>query len=192
MDPAERCFEGHTQTKTREEKTQFYDSWSKQYEEDMHTVEYRGPAIVADVLAELYPGTRENVCILDVAAGTGLVGVELAKQGFVKVDALDPSQGMLDEAKTKGVYQKMICSYFDEKELNIEPDTYDVIVICGACSNRHLPCDCLWEAVRLVKPGGYFVMATRPTQLNTIQEYKGHLEPLMDEIEKEGKWEKVR
>ncbi|XP_021349292.1 Williams-Beuren syndrome chromosomal region 27 protein-like isoform X2 [Mizuhopecten yessoensis] len=161
MDPAERCFEGHTQTKTREEKTQFYDSWSKQYEEDMHTVEYRGPAIVADVLAELYPGTRENVCILDVAAGTGLVGVELAKQGFVKVDALDPSQGMLDEAKTKGVYQKMICSYFDEKELNIEP-------------------------------GGYFVMATRPTQLNTIQEYKGHLEPLMDEIEKEGKWEKVR
>ncbi|XP_033762407.1 methyltransferase-like protein 27 [Pecten maximus] len=157
----------------------------------MESIAYRGPAFVGSVLAKLYPGAKEDVRILDVAAGTGLVGEQLAKQGFVQIDALDPSQGMLDEAKTKNVYQALICSYFNEKELDIAPDTYDVIVISGGYSNSHLPLDCVWEAVRLLKPGGYFVVAARPVLLQTVEEYKGHFEPLMDKIEKEGKWTKI-
>ncbi|XP_033762370.1 methyltransferase-like protein 27 [Pecten maximus] len=191
MDRETMLNEYFVKTESRDKKTNFYDSWSKQYEQDMQSLDYLGPAFVGSVLAKLYPGAKEDVRILDVAAGTGLVGEQLAKQGFIRVDALDPSEGMLIEAKSKNVYQALICSYFDEKELDIAPDTYDAVVICGACNNSHLPCECLWEVIRLVKPGGYFVMATRPSLLESVEEYKGHFEPLMDEIEKEGKWKKI-
>ncbi|XP_060065131.1 methyltransferase-like protein 27 [Ylistrum balloti] len=190
MDREGRLTEVYLKTKTREVKTDFYDSWSKQYEEDMESVEYRGPAVVASVLAKLYSKGRQDVHILDVAAGTGLVGVELAKEGFIKIDALDPSKGMLDEAKTKGVYQAMICSYFDGNEQDIAPNTYEAIVVCGACNNSHLPRECLWEVVRLLKPGGYFVMATRPSLLETAEDYKGNFDLLMDEIENQGIWKR--
>ncbi|XP_060064643.1 methyltransferase-like protein 27 [Ylistrum balloti] len=191
MDKHERILQAYAKTETREGKTKFYDSWSEEYDQDMLSDGYNGPAMAANEVAKLYPSTRENVHVLDVAAGTGLVGQELAKHGFVKVDALDPSQGMLDTAKEKGVYDKFICSYFGEEELAIAPDTYDVLVVCGGCTNMHLPCNCLWEVVRLVKPGGYFVLVTRPFHL-TVSEYNGRFEPLIDQIENEGKWKKIR
>ncbi|XP_033762095.1 methyltransferase-like protein 27 [Pecten maximus] len=193
MDNTKRVSEAYKKTESREEKTQFYDSWSKMYDQEMNSYGYKGPAMTASAVRDLYPDSRDVVRILDVAAGTGFVGEELIKHGFVKVDALDPSQGMLDEAREKGVYQELICAYFDEKDHTIPPDTYDVIVVCGGCTNVHLPCSCLREAVRLLKPGGYFVMATRPFHLNTVDEYKeGRFENLMDEIEEEGKWKKIR
>merc|ERR1712025_944707 len=53
--------------------------------------------------------------ILDVAAGTGLVGEELKKAGF-KVDnvtALDFSPEMLEVSRKKGVYGKLVESAFN-------------------------------------------------------------------------------
>ena len=60
---------------------------------------------MAIYLKELCEGAGLNVAtvsILDVAAGTGLVGVELVKVGFKNIVALDYSQEMLDLAKEKG------------------------------------------------------------------------------------------
>ena len=44
--------------------------------------EYRAPQQVAKTVGELYPeqSQREKVRILDVAAGTGLVGVEVSSK----------------------------------------------------------------------------------------------------------------
>lgn len=39
--------------------------------------------------------------------------------------------------------------------------------------------------------GGHVVIVTRAEHLDTIEEYKGKLEPLMDSLEKEGKWKKI-
>jgi len=58
---------------------------------------------------------REQLTILDVAAGTGLVGEELKKAGF-KVDnvtALDFSPEMLEVSRKKGVYGKLVESAFN-------------------------------------------------------------------------------
>ena len=60
---------------------------------------------MATYLKELCEAAGLNVAtvkILDVAAGTGLVGVELVKVGFKHIVALDYSQEMLDLAKEKG------------------------------------------------------------------------------------------
>ena len=44
---------------------------------------------------------------------------QLKLQGFQHIDALDPSEGMLEKAKSKNVYDRYICDFFTEKQLDI-------------------------------------------------------------------------
>ena len=56
-------------------------------------------------MEELFPcqAERSKVKILDLAAGTGMVGAELAKIGFKELYGLDGSEGMLMELASKNV-----------------------------------------------------------------------------------------
>lgn len=45
---------------------------------------------------------------------------QLKKHGFQHIDALDPSQGMLDKAKEKDLYEKYICDFITDNHLDIE------------------------------------------------------------------------
>ena len=47
--------------------------------------------------------------ILDVGAGTGLLGKKLLEDGFIQLHALDVSMGSLDEARKKNVYKDFFC-----------------------------------------------------------------------------------
>ena len=54
---------------------------------------YRGPAVAASALAA-FISEKENSSVLDVAAGTGLVGQALFNEGFRNLIALDRSPAM--------------------------------------------------------------------------------------------------
>lgn len=43
----------------------------------------------------------------------------MRKIGFKIFDALDPSQGMLDTAKQKGLYRNYICETIGNEQLNL-------------------------------------------------------------------------
>lgn len=75
---------------------------------------YRGPHILADFCNILL--SDKNARILDVGAGTGLVGEYLKKRGFCNLDALEPSLGMLEVAKTKNVYKNLHSDRIDAFE----------------------------------------------------------------------------
>ncbi|NEQ72902.1 MAG: methyltransferase domain-containing protein [Okeania sp. SIO2C9] len=47
--------------------------------------------------------------ILDVGAGTGLVGVALAELGFEQIIGMDILPGMLTKAAEKGIYKSLVC-----------------------------------------------------------------------------------
>ena len=47
----------------------------------------------------------EDARILDAGVGTGLVGALLAERGYQNLVAMDLSNGMLDEARKKNVYE---------------------------------------------------------------------------------------
>ena len=82
-----------------------YDEWAKDYDADIEDgFGYVMPRVAAEALARFAP---EGAKVLDAGAGTGLAGRELARLGYADIEAMDMSQGMLEQASAKGVYARL-------------------------------------------------------------------------------------
>lgn len=82
-----------------------YDAWAETYDTGFAMDQgYRLPLEVSVAYHEA-GGVGP---VLDVGAGTGLVGEELAKLGIGPVDGLDLSPDMLRVAEAKGLYRHLI------------------------------------------------------------------------------------
>ena len=115
--------------KTHDELMDAYKDWATNYDAD--TVDrfgYVAHIVSADALDKVLE--TKDACILDAGCGTGLVGEELAKKGYQKIDALDYSKEMLDESERKKIYYRLIQADLS-KPLDIETDCYDAIVCAG-------------------------------------------------------------
>src|SRR5262245_47374971 len=82
-----------------------YEGWAGEYDADMQALGYRNPAVVAALTARYV--RPDSGLIIDVGAGTGLLGEILAVAGYNELAALDISETMLDIARAKGVYQEV-------------------------------------------------------------------------------------
>ena len=82
-----------------------YDQWAKRYDEDLEEdYGWLGPSLALEACKQYLP---TDARILDAGAGTGLVGKMLAEAGFHRLTAIDMSPGMLEEARSKGVYRDL-------------------------------------------------------------------------------------
>lgn len=144
---------------TPEESVRYYsERFAHDYDKDVvGNLSYHGPEIAADLVVAHLPPTvdRATFQILDIACGTGLVGVILHKLGFLSVDGLDASRGMLDEARNKGpnVYRHLFerFLYADKPVADIADEAYDMVISSGAFANAHVPPRAVNELVRMVK-----------------------------------------
>uniref|UniRef100_A0A2C9L4Y3 Methyltransferase type 11 domain-containing protein n=1 Tax=Biomphalaria glabrata TaxID=6526 RepID=A0A2C9L4Y3_BIOGL len=156
------------------------------YAQSAETLAYRGPQYCADMLAGLIK-YKDDALILDVAAGTGLVGAELRKRGFSQIHAHDGASNMLETCKRKGFYSHLIhCLIGEGKQLPASNNTYDAITMSGGTCENHIPPSCQEEFVRVIKPGGYFVNAYRSTMVNI--EYGQRWEAEARRLEMDNKW----
>ena len=142
---------------------------------------YRSPAAVAGVARRLLPADAR---ILDVGAGTGLLGVALADAGFASLDGLDLSPAMLAEAERKGVYGELREGRLGD-ELDYETGAFDGVVAAGVLTAGHAPATCLDELVRITRPGGHVIFTLR-----SDQRLPGYDEK-MAELSDAGRWETV-
>jgi len=185
----------HERGLSMEEIAKRYSEWAQddRYDWDLREENYRGPVIATEAICALYPDVskRSNIKILDVAAGTGFAGLRLKQQGFTNIDALEPSEGMMDLAKNKHIYNETFLDFLGKEPTEIMSDTYDLSIIVGGMGQGHIPCDGLYEFIRVTKPGGLAVIVMREQYLTTVEEYRGRLEPLMNQLVKEGRWETV-
>lgn len=91
-------------------------------------ISYRGAALVAEALGEL-AGDATDLDILDAGCGTGLVG-SLVVDRAARLEGVDSSQAMLDQAEAKRIYHALHCGDLVEF-MRGRPARYDVVT-CAA------------------------------------------------------------
>ena len=150
-----------------------YDDWAEQYERDLCAMGNRIPGQCAALFAHYVP--REVAPILDAGCGTGQQSHPLALLGYGPFVGIDLSQGMLDMAERKGVYQSLHRMTLGEP-LDFPDDHFPAIMCCGVLTPGHAPASSLFELIRIAKPGAPIVFSIRddaqqePQYPNTVAE----------------------
>ncbi len=136
------------------EARRLYDAWAPTYDEDIYaTLRITGTARIAALLHRftIDPAIR----ILDVGCGTGAAGTELHKLGFTTIDGLDLSPGMLEVARRRGIYRRLVAADLLQP-LTLAPESYDALLSAGTFTAGHVDARPLPGLLGLVRPGGLF------------------------------------
>ena len=92
--------------------------------------------------------------IIDVGAGTGLIGIELQKLGYSNLHALDISPEMLKEAKKRNIYKRFFCVGLSDQQITeIQTGEFDALICAGTLLTGHIRAAAFEEMVRMVKHG---------------------------------------
>jgi len=137
-----------------------YNKIASQYDRILESIDYSGYQYVSKKLLKCFTGIDlHSKVILDVGAGSGILGESLSEKGFTQIHALDMSQNLLDKAKTKEVYSDLFCaSITTEPTPNIQNDTYDAVVSSGSFFPNHIKVEALKELARITKCGGFIII----------------------------------
>ncbi|XP_049439744.1 methyltransferase-like protein 27 [Epinephelus fuscoguttatus] len=174
-----------------QQTTKFFDSWAATYDEDMETLKYREPQVLVDFLNANFSGSREEVQVLDVACGSGLVAKMMAELGFRHFVGVDGSKNMLDQAAKSGLYQDLKLALLGTEPLPAQTGAFDVVIIVGALRECSVPVSVVRELYQATKPGGYVCMTRVDTKTESGKEYKVSLEKELQLMEEEALWVKV-
>lgn len=142
--------------RTPQDSVALYREWAESYDTNFAAdYGYVYPELIARVFAE--HAQREDQPVLDVGAGTGLVGARLFERGEVEIVGLDISPEMLDVALGKGCYAAVV-----EGDLTgvlpLEDRRFGGLVSAGTLTHGHVGPEALDELLRVAKPGALFVL----------------------------------
>jgi predicted TPR repeat methyltransferase len=144
----------------------YYDRWARTYDAELAENGYATPARCAKALKEA--GVLPDAHLLDMGCGTGLSGVAFAAAGFTTIDGCDLSEGMLAEARARGLYRALYLA-------DALPDTmYDAVAAVGVIGAGAGPPELLDTCMAHLKPGGHFVFSFNDRALS-VPEYPARL-----------------
>ena len=167
-------------SRSNEELAANYDAWAQTYEEDtINNWGRRDPQVCVDVFVRHVPPDAK---VLDAGAGTGLVGVLLAERGFTSLVGVDLSDGMLREARSKGVYRELHKMVLGER-LEFPDSLFDAVISVGVFTQGHAGPEAFDEIIRVVRPGGKIAFGLR----TDVYEEQG-FDAKQDELERNRKW----
>ena len=129
--------------------------------------------------------------ILDIATGTGDLAILMAQTSASKITGLDLSPGMLEVGKKK-VIEKQLQSRIelvlgDSEQLPFADNSYDAITVAFGIRNFETLETGLSEILRVLKPGGIFVILETSNPVKTpykqgYQFYTRYLLPLIGKL----------
>ncbi|XP_046580993.1 uncharacterized protein LOC124288515 [Haliotis rubra] len=136
-----------------------FNDFAEDFEEVYSSIGWRPYEVVGDFMAKIIPEeNRSKLKVLDVGAGTGLLGNKLKNHGFTHVDALDPAEKMLNVAKRRKIYQRYLCAFMNK-------DRNDAI-----------------------ETGGRITFTVPTKLINNSDNLRDRLLPLIDQLAEEGVW----
>lgn len=142
--------------KTPEDNIKLYKVWASSYDDDFAKKnDYRSPVLISNYYDKY--SNKNDVPVLDVGAGTGLIAEVMNKKNTIDIDAIDISPEMLESAKSKNCYNKLIEADLTEN-LDIDNNYYGAIVSAGTFTHGHIGPNALDELLRVTKPSGLFVI----------------------------------
>ena len=167
--------------KAGKEVEDYYDDWTveNKYDKDMVDWKYSGPQETVELFKKHV--SQKDIKILDAGCGTGLVGVELKKNGFTKIDGADFSQKMLDLVP-ENIYENLFKIDLNQK-VNIENNTYEGITCVGTFTFGHVNPPALDEMVRICKNGSLICFTIN---IGIYEEYG--FDKKIKELEDENSW----
>ena len=135
--------------KTTEEVMKYYDEWglNNKYDKDMIDWAYSGPKETVNTFKKY--AKSKNIKILDAGCGTGLVGIELKKNGYLSIDGADLSKKLLELVPPN--YYETLIQIDLNKSINIKDNTYDAIMCVGTFTYGHVKPNALDEFIRICK-----------------------------------------
>ncbi|KPU84742.1 hypothetical protein JI58_02020 [Marinosulfonomonas sp. PRT-SC04] len=141
--------------KTPEDSIALYGDWAASYDEDFAQAnDYRYPLMIAELFSARF---KIGAPVLDVGAGTGLVGEGLATLGVTPVDALDISAEMLAVAMGKGCYRQAVTADLTGP-LAIADGLYGGITCAGTFTFGHVGAEAIDELIRIGARGALYVL----------------------------------
>jgi SAM-dependent methyltransferase len=128
-----------------------YKEWSNTYEQ---TVRDEMDIKLLSKIRSI--GWTKINCALDLACGTGRIGVWLKEQGVVQIDGVDITPEMLSKAKEKNVYSSLLNA--DILNTQSQDQTYDLCI--QVLADEHLAdiSPLYSEVSRIIKNNGYFII----------------------------------
>jgi 2-polyprenyl-3-methyl-5-hydroxy-6-metoxy-1,4-benzoquinol methylase len=158
-----------------------YDEWAGDYDQQIWASGNPYITIATGMMGRHVPDFDAR--ILDVGCGTGNMAQVLNQMGYNNLEGLDPSSGMLEIAKKKGIYRFLHPKYLSER-VDLPDDSYDAIVAAGVLTHGHAPPESLDGVLRLCKPGAIIVFSLSQIAFND-QGFSRKMEILSDS----GKWQ---
>ncbi|MBV6631775.1 MAG: tetratricopeptide repeat protein [Alphaproteobacteria bacterium] len=146
----------------------YFDQYAKTF--DSHTasvLRYQGPKILKQVSAQagLLDGDKRDV--LDLGCGTGLCGEFLAPNAS-RLDGIDLSPVMLEEAGKKGIYNELIEGELVSAMEGLEENSYDLAVAGDVFCYIGALEDTFAQVARLVRPQGGFLFTVESMTYNEV------------------------
>ncbi|XP_034541718.1 methyltransferase-like protein 27 [Notolabrus celidotus] len=169
----------------------FYDSWAETYEKDSEKIHYNAPNLTVDFLDANFPGSREDVQVLDVACGSGLVAKLMVEKGFKHFVGVDGCKKMLELAAKTNLYQDLSLALLGTQPLPAETGVFDVVILVGGLGEGFIPVSIVRDLCHAAKPGGLVCMTRGNHSKGEEMEYKDELERELQLMEQEGLWSQV-
>ena len=127
-----------------------YGEWVATYED---TVEDAMDIALLDELREI---EWSGAVVADLGCGTGRTGTWMRAHGVGEIDGVDLTPEMLDRARERGVYRRLLEG--DVAATGLQSEAYDLVMTCLVDEHLADIAPLYAEAHRLARPDGAFVL----------------------------------
>jgi len=132
-----------------------FDSFASSFDSKLQRLSYRAPALVAAMLEDSGVSPAKQLDVLDAGCGTGFCG-PLVVPYARRLTGVDLSEGMLAQAKEKGVYDDLVTSELTEY-LDAHRGAFDLIVSADTLVYFGDLTGVASAAARALRPGGLLI-----------------------------------